>query len=187
MGILHVFDLDDTLVKSKAKIGVVNRHTKKLLRFVWTSEYGSDVLAPHEEYEYSGMRDSQCFWNTAKPLVTLYKAAVIQNYLRSEDRLLVLTARPIPDNLSLFASTLWYMGLRVPPHRLLFSGDLNIDSPQRSKPLVLDAYLRLCGRSFSFISVYDDSKENLDAFRLLLKDHGSVSLNHVLPLTSPIE
>ena len=153
MKTLVVFDFDDTLFYSGAKIGVTKPGESK--RYLSSHEYATYSPEEEEEFDYEQFHvyppDPRPIDRTTKEL----RSAVFRHGL---DNVIILTARsaeePIMQVLQNFA---------MPPVEILTMGSAN---PERKA----DAVEKLVKEEkYDSVIVYEDSSENIKAIRKRIK------------------
>ena len=68
-----IFDIDDTLFHSKSKVLV--KKDGKTVKELEPAEYNVYKLEPGETYDFSQFRSSKIFYDTARPIETVFKLA----------------------------------------------------------------------------------------------------------------
>jgi hypothetical protein len=182
---IHVFDLDDTLMRTAARIRVRDAGGREL-RSLSPAEFTTYVLGPGERFDFGDFADVGIL---ARGIVVKYTRSIIETLLRRGTRsdFAVLTARGdknlhAPFLIRLFASL---FGLRLRNSLIFNLSDARflrhkeaselpgpfqgrryaqLTIPER-KALVLAQ--DLTARGYNDISLYDDSRENLQSFRVI--------------------
>jgi hypothetical protein len=188
---IHVFDLDDTLIRTAAKVRVAGPDGSAS-RVLTPAEFTTDVLAPDERYDF---RDFGNVAILAKGEPVGYTRKIIESLLGHGTRsdFAILTARGdkrlhAPFLIRLFRG-LYGVTLRnslvfnLSDERFLRHKDgqelpealrgalsertfSKLTVPER-KALVIGQ--DLAARGYNDISLYDDSRENLEAFKVVQK------------------
>ena len=73
---LTIFDIDDTMFTSKARVRVKNKNTNQV-KELSPKEYNNYKLRSGEEWDYGEFKSSKLFYKTATPIgkmVTKFKA-----------------------------------------------------------------------------------------------------------------
>ena len=168
---LHVFDVDDTLVHSKAQVHVKNKEGNTVQKLS-TSEYNTHKLPAGHHYDYHEFRSSDVFKNTShpiKPMIRTINATQNTSSKNPHNKTVINTARADFDNKDRFLDTLRHHGIthidKIHVHR---AGNIPGDEKPAHKKLT---FIRqhLDNHPYSKVKMYDDSHENLHAF-LGLKD-----------------
>lgn len=179
---IHLFDLDDTLIHTSARV-LVRDAEGNLLRALSTSEFTGYKAAPGEVLDFNEFSDLGIL---SRGIVVRYTRTIIDTILaygtRSEFG--ILTARAdkkmhAPFLIRLFRSLFGvrlanefifavsdarfsgYKDRKVGPGGVPFS---TLSVSQRKALVIAED---LVGRGFNDISFYDDSRANLDSFKVL--------------------
>lgn len=172
-GTLTIFDIDDTLMHTTAKIRVVR--DGKTVRELTNQEFNNYKLQPGEEFDFGEFRDAEKFAREStpiKPMIRELKA--ILAYTRG--RVIMLTARADFDDRDTFIDTFNRLGIdmsRVHVHR---AGNLpgNVN-PAYKKAVWVRRYLDT--GKYQQVSLYDDSMTNLRVFKELAAEYPNVTFN----------
>jgi len=176
---LHVFDIDDTLVHSTAKVHVKDHHGRTV-KTLSASEYNTHKLAPGHHYDYHEFKSADVFHKTSRPIHSMIKtinAAHAMNRKNPKNRTVINTARSDFDNKDKFLNTLKAHGIHhidnIHVHR---AGNLPGNASPAHKKLV---FIRqhLAKHPYSKVKMYDDSHENLHAFLGLKHEYPHVSFH----------
>lgn len=154
---LTIFDIDDTLMHTSARVFVVepNGHRRRLS----ASEFNSYDLRPGEKYDFSEFQDAQLFHDTSRPIEKIWRTA--QNTLakigkRPGSRVIIVTARAEFDNTSLFLKTFEKHGMDMSKVKVYTVAGAN-----NKKPLIR----RLLEKGqFTEARIFDDHPNNLKDF-----------------------
>lgn len=170
---LTIFDIDDTLLHTTAKIRVVR--DGKTVKELTNQEFNNYTLQPGEEFDFGEFRDAEKFAREStpiKPMIRELKA--ILAYTRG--RVIMLTARADFDDRDTFLDTFKRLGIdmsRVHVHR---AGNLpGNENPAYKKAVWVRRYLDT-GR-YKQVSLYDDSRTNLRVFKELEQEYPQVKFN----------
>jgi hypothetical protein len=181
---LHVFDVDDTLVHSDAKIHIKDKagNTVKKLS---PSEYNTHKLHPDHQYDYSEFRSSKVFSHShpIKKMIRTINAVQATTNKNPKNKVIINTARADLDNKDKFIKTLSAHGIKdMDSIHVYRAGNIPGNAPPAHKKLV---YIRqhLDKHPYSHVKMYDDSKENLDAFLGLKHEYPKTRFHayHVSP------
>jgi hypothetical protein len=184
---IHVFDLDDTLIRTEAQVRVLDE-TGLEARALTPAEFTTYSLAPGETFDF---RDFGNVGILARGVVVKYTRTIIDTIVARGTRsdFAILTARGdkrlhAPFLIRLFQGL---FGIRLRNALIfnlsddrflrhkesrelpaLFAGKTYaaLSVPER-KALVIGQ--DLAARGYNDISLYDDSRENLDAFKVIHK------------------
>jgi hypothetical protein len=190
---IHLFDLDDTLIRTEAKV-LVRDAEGALLRSLAPAEFTTYQRAPGEIFDFREFSDLGIL---SRGIVVKYTRTIIDTILKygTRSEFGILTARAdkklhAPFLIRLFRSL---FGVRL-SNELIFAvsdarfsgykdrsvrsdgavrsdgggeGALPFSSLSVSQRKALVIAEDLVGRGFNDISFYDDSRENLESFKVL--------------------
>ena len=88
---LTIFDIDDTLFVSKARVIVVNTNTGKT-KALTPMEFNSYKLRKHEEYDYGEFKSAKLFYQTATPIGRTVETAkaIIRNATAKGSKVIII-------------------------------------------------------------------------------------------------
>ena len=156
---LVIFDLDDTLFKTSAKVLVKknNSVSKKLSN----KEYNEYTLDKDEEYDYKEFSDASLFNKTSQPIEqTIGLLKTLLSDLRQKE-VIIVTARQDLDNKKLFLDTFKNFGIDIENCYVERSGNLKNMKPSEAKKVVFRKYLS--SGKYSKVTLYEDSVSNIQA------------------------
>lgn len=167
-GTLNVFDIDDTLFRSDARVTV--RKDGKVVKELSAGEYNSYKLKDGEDFDFSQFRSSEKFRQTAKPIdkmITRAQKAVADQC--EQCKTIIITARSDFDDRETFLQTFRDHGFPIDEVYVERAGNLanryNKNAPSHiTKGVILKKYLNT-GR-FNRVRMWDDHEKNLN---ILLK------------------
>ena len=180
---LHVFDVDDTLFHTTAKVNVM--HGDKKVASLSNSEYNTHKLPAGHHYDYSEFRSSQKFHDESKPIKRmLSKMNSIHNKAKQKEgsKVSIVTARADFDNKEKFLNAFKKHGVDIDNIHVHRAGNMTGDqSVAEKKAKMISSQIKNGGHSRA--TLYDDSKENLSHFLALKKEHPNVDFKayHVQP------
>lgn len=158
---LTVFDIDDTLFTTEAKIRVrKNGEVQKILSNTEFNHYKLDHL---EEFDFSEFRDAKIFRYTAKPIHPIFQLAKDKIKNNTEcSKTILLTARQDFDDLEVFLQT--FYDHNFPIHMAHVERAGNLSSRYRtggniSKLAIIKRYVDT--HKFERVEVFDDCIKNL--------------------------
>lgn len=160
---LNVWDIDDTLGKTSAKVNV--KKDGKIIKVLEPGEFNSYKLKTGEEFEFSQFRSGKVFRDTFKPISTVLDRArnIVMNQSENSDSI-ILTARADFEDHKEFLQTWRDHGFPIDHVYVERSGNLaklKADSPAHiNKGVVLKRYLKT--GKYDRIRMWDDHEKNLD-------------------------
>jgi FMN phosphatase YigB (HAD superfamily) len=169
---LIIFDIDDTLFHTTAKIKVIK--DGKPIRLLTNQEFNHYTLKAGEEFDFGEFRDAEKFNQESKPIEPMIRR--LKTILANEptDRIIMLTARADFDDKETFLDTFKQNGIdmsRIHVHR---AGNLPGDAiPAEKKAIWVRKYLNT--GKYNDVRLYDDSKTNLKVFKQLQAEYPDVA------------
>jgi len=142
---LRVFDFDDTLVKTDAKIKILNKNLA-----LSTHEFTKYKQEDTDEFDFSDFRNNKLI----NPQPTEFLKTAFLNIVGGEADIMILTARPETEIIKTFLSKY------VDPERLIIIGSAGTPELKKQEiKKVLDDY--------NDIKFFDDSVANINAVKSL--------------------
>lgn len=168
--ILTIFDIDDTLFHTTAKINVVK--DGKVVRSLTNQEFNNYELQDGEEYDFGEFRNAEKFRQESEPIEPMLdELKTILDHTRG--KVIMLTARSDFDDKETFLKTFADHGIdmsRIHVHR---AGNLpGKEGPAEKKAVWVRRYLDT--GKFNQVSLYDDSMSNLKVFKSLEQEYPDV-------------
>jgi hypothetical protein len=179
---LHVFDIDDTLFHTHAKIHVKDR-TGKTVQTLSNSEFNDHKLEKGHSYDFHEFRSARKFATTSQPIPKmLRKIKAIHHHVVNvpHSRVIMNTARADFDDKNKFLDTFRRHGVAVdhaekPIHAHRAGNEPGNDLPAVKKNAVLRRYLDK--HPYGSVHMYDDSKTNLHHFLKLKHEYPSTNFH----------
>ena len=171
---LTIFDIDDTLFHTTAKIAV--KKGGKVVRELNNQEFNTYQLKKGEEFDYRQFRDAKKFKEESKPIAKMFAKAkaILRNVVNKPgSQMIILTARNDFDDKETFLDTFRQYGLDIDKVRVERAGKLTKLSPAHAKYVIIYNYLKQ--GKFSHVRLFDDSMANLKEFLRLKKDFTDVT------------
>jgi hypothetical protein len=180
-GGLHVFDVDDTLFHTTAKIRVMKGD--KVVQSLSNSEYNTHELPEGHHYDYSEFRSAEKFDTESVP-----NQRMLEKMRRLHDRakenggrVIINTARADFDDKDRFLDAFRKQNVDIDNIHVYRAGNSGEGTvAQRKTQIIRD---QLSKGDYTHVSLHDDSEENLNHF-LALKDefpHVKFVAHHVKP------
>lgn len=170
---LTIFDLDETLFHTKAKIKVFKNG--KVIASLNNQEYNSYKLKAGESFDYGEFRSSEVFEKTSTPISKMIgKAkAIIKNSFASGSKVIISTARANFDNKEIFLRALNAHGIDTDKLHIERAGNLGLGSSPKNKKAILRKYLR--SGLYKRVRFFDDDMNNLISFKSIQKEHPEIN------------
>ncbi len=169
---LHVFDIDDTLFHTKAKIHVKDPAGRTIQRLS-NSEFNDHKLPAGHKYDFTEFRSSEKFARTSEPIHRmLKKVRAIHDHVINvpNSRVIMNTAREDFDDKDKFLNTFRRHGVPIDNIHVHRAGnEPGNDLPAIKKNAVLRRYLDR--HPYGSVHMYDDSRTNLHHFLKLKAEY----------------
>ncbi len=164
---LTIFDIDETLFRTTAKIQV--KKDGKVIGTLNNIEYNNYVLKPGEEFDYGQFKSAKVFAKTSTPIAKMINKAklIIKNAVKAGSKVIVVTARGDMDDKKLFVDTFKAQGLDMKNVYIERAGNIGLDNAAKNKEVVFKKYLDT--GDYKRIRLFDDAVDNLYAL-LSLRD-----------------
>jgi hypothetical protein len=171
---LTIFDIDETLFHSKAKVQV--KKDDKVLKNLNNVEFNSYKLKKGEEFDFGEFKSAKIFNQTSAPIGKMIAKtkAIIKNAVAKGSEVIFVTARGDMDDRKLFISTFKSYGIDMDNVYVERAGNLGLDSSAKNKEKVFRKYLDT--GKYKRIRLFDDHVENLFALLSLKDDYPKVSI-----------
>jgi hypothetical protein len=172
LGNLSVWDIDETLFQTKAKVHVMKNG--KRIKSLSNKEYNTYKLGAGETYDFSEFKNAEIFAKTSVPIErAIDKAAkTLRAYSNQPNsKVIVLTARSDFDDPHTFLNTFEKHGLNMSNVHVHRAGNLGMAAAE-AKRVFIKQYLDT--GKFKTVSLFDDDKRNLDVFLTLKKEYPDV-------------
>jgi hypothetical protein len=171
-GTLTIFDIDETLFHTKAKVAVVK--DGKVVRVLDNQEFNTYRRKAGEEYDFREFKSAEVFRRTSTPIVRMINKAkvLVKSMNNSASRAIIVTARADFDDKEMFLQTFRDHGLPIDQMHVERSGSLGIDSPAEAKKVVFRKYLDT--KNYTKTRLYDDAMSNIKAFLELQAEYPNI-------------
>jgi len=161
---LTIFDIDDTLFETTAKIAVMKGGKK--VKELTNQQYNTYKLQPGETFDYGQFRDADKFFNESKPITRMLNKAkaILRNVGKHPgSKIVIITARNDFNNKQKFLKTFAKHGLDMRKIRVERAGKINdVAGVDSKKMIIIRNYLNT--KQFSRVRLFDDSMANLRTF-----------------------
>ena len=170
---LTMFDVDETMFITKAKVKVVK--DGKVIKKLDNQQFNTYKKKAGEEYDFGEFKDAKVFNRTSTPIARMINKviAILKNATRSGSKVIIVTARPNFDNKKLFLDTFRQQGIDIDKIYVERAGNLGGGPAADNKKVIFKKYLDK--KIYKRIRLFDDAKSNLKAFLSLQKDYPEVS------------
>jgi hypothetical protein len=173
-GSLHVFDIDDTLFHTTARVRVRNANNR-IVRYLSNAEFNDYKLKSGETFDYKEFNNSKKFKNESKPIRPMINRMnrIQNNISKSNGRVIINTARADFDNKNEFLDTFRKQGVDIDKIHVHRAGNIPGDEiPADKKVKIIKQYIDK--HKHKKVVMYDDSKTNLRALLNMKKEYPDV-------------
>ena len=166
---LTIFDIDETLFRTKAKVQVSKGG--KIIRILNNQQYNSYRLKKGESFNYGQFKSAKIFKETSTPIAKVIKRAkrIIHFATRKGSKVIIVTARQDMDDKKLFKEAFKAQGIDIGRVYVERAGNIGKGTASENKVVIFKRYLDT-GR-YARIRLFDDDKNNLNAFLSLKKQY----------------
>lgn len=171
-GTLTIFDIDETLFHTKAKVAVVK--DGKVVRMLDNQEFNTYKRKAGEEYDFREFKSAEVFRKTSVPVIKMIDKAkaIVKAKKNPHSRAIICTARADFDDKKMFLQTFRDHGLPIDDMYVERAGNLGIDSSAEAKKVIFRKYLNT--QNYIKSRLYDDAMSNLKAFLELADEYPNV-------------
>lgn len=163
-GTLNVFDIDDTLFHTTAKVRVFKDN--KLVKELTNQEYNTYKLESGETFDFSQFTDSDKFYHESKPIKRMLdKASIILKHSKKNpnSRVIIVTARSNFNNKEKFLNTFRKHHFDIDNVRVERAGNIrDIHNVDVKKFIIIRNYINT--NLYNKVRLFDDSMANLKTF-----------------------
>lgn len=172
---LTIFDIDDTMFTSKARVRVLNKKTNKIKELT-PQQYNSYKLGKDEEWDYGEFKSAKIFYQTATPIARMVAKAkaIIKNATAKGSKVIIVTARSDMDDKKLFIKTFESHGIPMKNVYVERAGNMGGKNSAANKSIIFKKYLKT--DEYARVRLFDDHKENLDALLDLKREFPNVEM-----------
>ncbi len=172
---LTIFDIDDTMFKSKARVLVKNKNTGQN-KALSAKQFNSYKLSKGEEFDYGEFKSSKLFYQTATPIARMVAKAkaIIKNATKKGSKVIVVTARADMDDKKLFLKTFESHGIPMRDVYVERAGNIGGGSSASNKQVIFKKYLDT--NKYGRVRLFDDHVENLKALLDLKSDYPHIEM-----------
>jgi len=170
---LTIFDIDDTMFVSKARVRVKNTNTGKVKELT-PQEYNDYKLGNNEVWDYGEFKSAKLFYQTATPIARMIEKAkaIIKNATARGSKVIIVTARSDMDNKDLFIKTFEAHGIPMKNVYVERAGNVGGKNSAANKTVVFKKYLDT--NKYARVRLFDDHIDNLKALLDLKRDYPNV-------------
>lgn len=170
---LTIFDIDETLFKTTAKVSVVKNG--KVVMKLDNQQFNTYKLKPGEKFDYGEFRDAKKFHDESVPIDRMFKKAkaILRNATRTGSQVIIITARANFDDKEMFLQTFRKHGLDIDKIRVERAGNIEGEfAPAYKKAIIIRNALRT--GLYERVRLFDDSNLNLRVFLELQEEFPNI-------------
>lgn len=181
---LHMFDVDDTLFHTTAKIHVKDK-TGKTVQTLDNKEFNTHTLPTGHSYDFSEFRNAEKFHKESKPIPKMIgKIKKIHANVKDkpDSKVILNTARADFDDKHKFLDKFKQHGIDIDNIHVERAGNLPGDEhPAEKKAQVVRNHL--ARKDYKHVTLYDDSVSNLKRLMKMKHEYPHVKFHayHVQP------
>lgn len=166
---LAVFDFDDTLVSSDAKIKLYDQKRKRWGELTPSQFNHHHINQSKYFYDFSEFNNAEIL-SKSRILDTFQ---ILKDHINNNQDVCVLTAR---DSHPLIYNFLTSIGIKISPEMVIVvGGDPTMTVPEKKKQSLSE----LISKGYDDITIYDDNINNLRAMKQLTNDSVKIKTIHV--------
>ena len=141
-GGLTIFDIDDTLFHTTAKIAVLKNGKK--VKELTNQEFNTYKLQDGEEFDFGEFKNAEKFYKESKPIQKMLdtaKAILRRVEKKPDSQVVIITARNNFDDKNLFLKTFKKHGLNIDKIRVERAGKINdVGQPDLKKYIIIVSF-----------------------------------------------
>lgn len=166
LGSLTVFDIDDTLFHTTAKVGVLDKEGNKA-KELSNSEFNTYPWKEGEKPDFSEFTNAKKFNKESVPIPSMVgkMIGILGNIHRNpKSKVIIITARADFDDKETFLDTFRKHGINIDLVYVERAGNLkapNLNIAEK-KAVIVRRYLD--SKQFDVARLYDDARGNIEAF-----------------------
>lgn len=176
LGSLTVFDIDDTLFHTTAKIGILDAEGNRI-KELSNSEFNTYAWKDGEKPDFSEFKDAEKFNKESVPIPSMVRKMIgmLKNVHKNPNsRVIIITARGDFDDRETFLDTFRKQGININMVHVERAGNLKIPNASiaEKKAIIVREYLDT--NKFDVARLYDDAWSNIEEFKLLATEYPDV-------------
>jgi GNAT superfamily N-acetyltransferase len=163
---LVIFDIDDTLVNTDTKVGVVR--DGRVVKRLNSHDFTHYKLQPGESFDFGAFRDAQEFFQNARPIAPMISQ--LKRDIATGNKVIMVTARAEFDDRDVFLNTFRKYGVEIDKVHVYLAGNIELKVPteEKKKMIIRD----VMGKDhYDKVIMYDDAEPNLHAFMSLASEY----------------
>jgi len=166
---LSIWDIDETLFKTTAKVSVVKNG--EVVKQLDNKEFNTYKLKSGESFDFTEFKDAKHFRDTSEPIVKAIRKliAMHKNIKAKGGKVIIITARSDFDNRDIFLDTFRRQGIDINDIHVHRAGNLQAASSAAAKKIIIKQYLD--SGNYTHARLFDDAVSNLKMFKDLQSEY----------------
>jgi len=169
---LVIFDIDDTLMHTSAKVNVIDPEGKlvKELDSAEFAQFDNDPVIKQTmqdngwQYDFGRFRSAQEFYDHSVPIWPIVH--ILKQDLNAGNKVVMVTARADLDDKNTFIKTFKKAGIPMNKIHVYRAGNVNVKASTSDKKAIIISGLMKSG-NYKEVIMYDDNLDNLHSFKAL--------------------
>ena len=139
---LTMFDVDETMFKTKAKVKVINKNGK-VIKKLDNQQFNLYKKKAGEEFDFGEFKNAEVFNRTSTPIARMINKVkvILKNAIRKGSKVIIVTARPNFDDKELFLDTFRNQGIDIDKIYVERAGNLGSGPAAENKKVIFRKYL----------------------------------------------
>ena len=166
---LVIFDIDDTLVKTDTKVGVIK--DGEVVKQLNSHDFTHYKLEPGESFDFGAFRDAREFFEKAKPIIPMI--GQLKQDIATGNKVIMVTAREDFNDRDIFLDTFRRFGIDMSKVHVYRAGNIKdgLSTEEKKKAIIRKV---LDNDDYTKAIMYDDALPNLELFLTLKDSHPNV-------------
>lgn len=175
---LSIWDIDETLFKTTAKVNVVKNG--EVIKQLDNKEFNIYKLKSGESFDFTEFKDAKHFRDTSEPIVRAIRklVAMHKNIKAKGSKVIIITARSDFDNRDVFLDTFRRQGIDIDDIHVHRAGNLQAKSSAAAKKIIIKQYLN--SGNYTHARLFDDAVSNLKMFKGLKSEYPDMTFEAYL-------
>lgn len=163
---LVIFDIDDTLVNTDTKVGVVR--DGQVVKKLNSHDFTHYKLQPGESFDFGAFADAHEFFANARPIVPMIQQ--LKQDIATGNKVIMVTARADFNDREVFLDTFRKYGVDMEKVHVYRAGNIGLKVPTEEKKRMI--IRQVMGKDhYDKVIMYDDAEPNLHAFMSLAPEY----------------
>jgi hypothetical protein len=177
LGSLTIFDIDDTLFHTTAKVSIIKNGIE--IHQLSNQEFNTYKLKDGESFNFTEFTNAYKFYHESKPIGKMLATAkiILEDSIRNKSsNVIIVTARGNFDNKDMFLDTFRKHNFDIDKVRVERAGNItDIENNAVKKFIIIRNYLRT--NQYNKVQLFDDNMDNLWEFLKLKHEFPDIKLD----------